>query len=112
MKIRLVVSTFALVLGLSGMTPAVAASSGTGASSSSSGASGSHGRSDGSGTFNRALQRRTHGSEENFDSSWNERVTSRQSKGDHPSFSDSLKDEHCSPRPRFGFNDTNQFSSC
>jgi hypothetical protein len=127
MKTQLAVSTFALIVGLSGITPAVADSSSASAHSSPShqgGAGGAtHGVGDGSGhsNSNNSFQSRAYGSEGKFTRSWsqeiptrswNQGVTPSRSEGPQSSSARPTTGESCSQRPRFGFNDANNFPTC
>ena len=102
MKAPLAASTFALIVSLSGMTPAVANSSSTGTHSSSQLAPYEQGD-----EFTRSWD------EQRMNRSWDRRQTTPSLSEDSRSFSDrSSTDKSCSLEPRFGFNDTSTFPAC
>jgi len=107
MKTPLAVSTFALIVGLSGMTPAIADSSSTGAHSSASTHSSSQ-----SAPYGRGNEFTRSWSDEAPTRSWNQGITPSQSKDFQSSPVRPTTGKNCSLNPRFGFSDVTNFPTC
>lgn len=104
MKTQLAVSTLALIIGLSGMTPVVAESFND---------RGLDWTMD-SPMLNAAYagKPQTLPPDGSFASSWGSGKTLTQYEGSSPSPARLTASQHCSLNPRFGFNDTNNFPTC
>ena len=103
MKTQLAVFTFALIIGLSGITPTVA-----GSPSTSTHSSGSTHSSSQSAPYGRGNEFTRSWSEQLPITPWNQERTPSQSK--FPART--TTGESCSLSPRFGFNDDNNFPIC
>ena len=107
MKAPLAVSTFALIVGLSGITPAIADSSSTGAHSSAS----THASSQ-SAPYGRGNEFTRSWDEQRTIRPWNQEIIPSQSKDFQSSPARSTTGKNCSLNPRFGFSDATNSATC
>jgi hypothetical protein len=106
MKTQLAISTFALIVGLSGMTPVVAGSSSASSHSAASTPSSQ------SAPYGRGNEFTRSWSDEAPTRSWNQGITPSQSKDFQSSPARPTTGKNCSLSPRFGFNDVTNFPTC
>lgn len=106
MKTQFAISAFALIVGLSSMTPVVAGSSGA----SSHSAAGNHSSS--SAPYGRGNEFTRSWDEQRTIRPWNQETTPSQSKDFQSSPARPTTGENCSLSPRFGFNDAIHFPTC
>ena len=106
MKTPLAVSACALIVGLSGMTPAMAGAS----SASSQSAAGNHSSS--SAPYGRGNEFTRSWDGQRTIRPWNQETTPSQSKDFQSSPARPTTGENCSLTPRLGFNDSNNFPIC
>lgn len=106
MKPQLVISAFALIVGFSGMTSAMADSS-SGSTHSASTHSSSQ-----SAPYGRGNEFTNSWSDQVPSRSWNQGITPSQSKDSQSSPAHPTTSQNCPLSPRFGFNDVNNFPAC
>lgn len=107
MKTQLAVFTFALIIGLSGITPTVAGSPSTSTHSSASTHSSSQ-----SAPYGRGNEFTRSWDEQRTIRPWNQETTPSRSEGSQSSSARPTIGKSCSLGPRFGFNDASNFPTC